>query len=1783
MSDQPDPAPVDASDNDKTAAAGSNIDCDSAPAPLPPNDTPNEPEKDHTNHQEATDSDKCDDNGDQTSNKSRELKSLLASSKEANLNTNISHKRKKEQLPKHQADGEPRRPGKLAVEGKNYKFPVTAEAELGDSSEYPGKAHGESLTLGKRKRDSISENSSNTTDTEDCNRRNKKLTLGDFVSFKPNKDIFCWRCHREGVNIVCETCPRSYHQKCLKQTITDTSHWPCPECVAILKAESTQTRSTAMKEMTLEHLCSLLKFAANRMIQCHGSEPFLHPVSDKEFPEYKKYIIQPMDLTMLEKNIKDNLYGSTQAFEADAKWLLHNSIIFNSYRSKLTSAAKTMIKICKQEMMEIENCPSCYLKANTKKSTWFVQVCPKPHILVWAKLKGFPYWPAKAMSISPNGMVDVRFFGAHDRAWVHYKDCYLYSKKDPNTFKQKRYDIEKCVEELDIYIDNLKKEYGEFRYAPFRTPLSSENMHQQLVIFLPNYKAVQARRRSFRESIDAKSEESDIETVSKDEDKSDSEESRSNTNSPIRDNDTTMEGYGTDDDVSSDLDHDSRKSQQEKKRSKFRKTEDDDDVDNENEDDDDTQVASNISVEKALIRGNVRTRGGFNNATGKIRVLQMKALLDDTSSPNEKQRARRNSDLSVKSDSSRVSNYSDKISRINIVENVEITLGNEDVGCLISETLNGDNPKSEGDIKIKPVQVEVENAEFSISPNRVKIADQLIKKLRDENAEKVTKSLMDVDNEEVSQINGKTDDDDEPKENFKQKLKNAYLTILPELPSLPTESQASTSVDENCVSEEESPSDLHRKEEINSKNPVDDIKNDEASSDTSIHESSEESLPNEPVTSSSKEDESPKPKPVQLIELSFDENNTSIPESISEKIRNLESGELSISRTKSVRSAVEKPRVIQSKETNLKSSKDAEDCEEESHEHDASDKDANKKKEESSEGKRALETKRKRSTDGTLPDKIKKLESSELSISTVTTKTVSEKDNSIKENSNKHNKNEKDRTVNIFEDLDDDEETGIVDNVALDKGSIIDVIHSSLKYPEKDKETNNKDKNEGNASKKRKLLSDKLNSPAKLVKLVSIESILGNKDNDKDHSEAMIAPENIKSEPESEEENANDEAQMEEKRKYLFALNIHEKSLVSEKKEKETNQIRTRSKAEEQREKSKVDNLSRVIDEVAMNCSSEAPQKKLERRKSRSGPPEGEIYVKSFAKIPTPPPPPPHAKQRARKSFPTPLYVKQPLKPQLAKKDLSAFRKDAATPRNLAPAPEKDVGATPNGGAKAFPSPPPLVATGSVQTGAEKGAQPSTFTAVRAVGLGPAATGGLQQSVALGHVILMSAPTVNYGSTLNSSALNVVSHQNSSLTTTTATLIPQTQKSVLKANALNKTLNVKTSQNYIPHEDAENSGSSSPSVIINSNSQNSNEPSNKQKSQEPSVTSTNSNIDSTGATSKPTNNSINNTNNNNNNSTQPVIEQEDEFSILNGLIPESVSRAVSELLLRPPPRLRPRPPGIVSQSFEETVPSSAGDVTAKVNSIAHRMTDYFRGMLIETLEDIGKTPSPEAKITSLQLEIEALKHRHNLEMTEMRKNMCTILKDIQRSIVEEKEKIVEETRAACEVETIKRVESAKLKQWCASCSKEAQFYCCWNTSYCDYPCQQKHWPNHAGKCTQNIEKGAAGSGAVPLLPPCTIGQPILLRPALARPKPMGMDVCRRWDDKTIRKNELCDARVQKCNRMREEEAGQFSIDQPGSEEQLRDIKLERKRKLARECSRRYRDKKRLCAKNNTSK
>lgn len=151
------------------------------------------------------------------------------------------------------------------------------------------------------------------------------------------------------------------------------------------------------------------------------------------------------------------------------------------------------MKICRQELNEIETCSECYYNANTRKD-WFIAVCNKPHILLWAKLKGFPYWPAKGMGINSNGLADVRFFGEHDRAWVPVRDCFLYSEKDPNTTNnKKRNNIVECIKEANVHIQKLVEIYGSFNYAPFRTPYDPVNESVQLRLMIPNYDAVKIK------------------------------------------------------------------------------------------------------------------------------------------------------------------------------------------------------------------------------------------------------------------------------------------------------------------------------------------------------------------------------------------------------------------------------------------------------------------------------------------------------------------------------------------------------------------------------------------------------------------------------------------------------------------------------------------------------------------------------------------------------------------------------------------------------------------------------------------------------------------------------------------------------------------------------------------------------------------------------------------------------------------------------------------------------------------------------------------------------------------------------------------------------------------------------------------------------------------------------------------------------------------------------------------------------------------------------------------
>ncbi|XP_060590917.1 MYND-type zinc finger-containing chromatin reader ZMYND8-like isoform X3 [Ruditapes philippinarum] len=313
--------------------------------------------------------------------------------------------------------------------------------------------------------------------------KKRKIGRNDGSGEDNCNDYFCWLCHKEGMLVCCELCPRVYHTRCLGLSAELPQDWVCPECEKIMRAECVDTRSKAMEMLTIEQLCTLLKYALERMKHA-GSEPFQKPVDISAVPNYSDYIFHPMDLTTLERNIKKKMYGCTEALLADAKWILHNCIIYNGAHHKLTNSAKMIIKICKHEMNEIELCPDCYLNSCVRKDDeWFSDTCRVPHTLVWAKLKGYPFWPSKALR-EVDGQVDVRFFGAHDRSWVPVSQCFLLSKNIPTSLQKgkKNNGLDMAIEELNLHVKKLREKFGGFQYAPFRTPYDKSDSYKPITL-----------------------------------------------------------------------------------------------------------------------------------------------------------------------------------------------------------------------------------------------------------------------------------------------------------------------------------------------------------------------------------------------------------------------------------------------------------------------------------------------------------------------------------------------------------------------------------------------------------------------------------------------------------------------------------------------------------------------------------------------------------------------------------------------------------------------------------------------------------------------------------------------------------------------------------------------------------------------------------------------------------------------------------------------------------------------------------------------------------------------------------------------------------------------------------------------------------------------------------------------------------------------------------------------------------------------------------------------------
>lgn len=149
------------------------------------------------------------------------------------------------------------------------------------------------------------------------------------------------------------------------------------------------------------------------------------------------------------------------------------------------------------EIDEVIQCPDCYRHSNEKfDEYWFAKPCARTrHQLVYAKMSGFPYWPAKVISIHKN-IYDVRFFGT-----VHSR--YTLSKRFIKPISE---DIKKLngvnnSEDLKAALDEMEKHLELLKMSRSKFSFGSESGIREMA---KNVKARRTKRDPTRQNKDLK-------------------------------------------------------------------------------------------------------------------------------------------------------------------------------------------------------------------------------------------------------------------------------------------------------------------------------------------------------------------------------------------------------------------------------------------------------------------------------------------------------------------------------------------------------------------------------------------------------------------------------------------------------------------------------------------------------------------------------------------------------------------------------------------------------------------------------------------------------------------------------------------------------------------------------------------------------------------------------------------------------------------------------------------------------------------------------------------------------------------------------------------------------------------------------------------------------------------------------------------------------------------------------------------------------------------------------
>jgi len=160
----------------------------------------------------------------------------------------------------------------------------------------------------------------------------------------------------------------------------------CADCIEIEKIQQGSVNKYnhpkidmhTLKEMLITILEKIRNTYPDR--ECYENDIQFKSAKESNQP----LIVTQISLKTIEERIMNNYYKVSEAFLHDIKQLEHNWTIIDKIKIK---SLKNMLKFVVTEINEMEACVFCYSNSFVI-SNWFTIPCKRPHLLIWAKLKG---------------------------------------------------------------------------------------------------------------------------------------------------------------------------------------------------------------------------------------------------------------------------------------------------------------------------------------------------------------------------------------------------------------------------------------------------------------------------------------------------------------------------------------------------------------------------------------------------------------------------------------------------------------------------------------------------------------------------------------------------------------------------------------------------------------------------------------------------------------------------------------------------------------------------------------------------------------------------------------------------------------------------------------------------------------------------------------------------------------------------------------------------------------------------------------------------------------------------------------------------------------------------------------------------------------------------------------------------------------------------------------------------------------------------------------------------